>query len=93
MIKMNAQNSEKTYGDSLVMKSMVELNSNQLEKSLSYAIDATKWQEKEFGKDSKQYDFALSNLAFVYFQMGRYKESISIREEQLVRYNKTYGKQ
>lgn len=91
MIKMNAQNSEKTYGDSLVMKSMVELNSNQLEKSLSYAIDATKWQEKEFGKDSKQYDFALSNLAFVYFQMGRYKESISIREEQLVRYNKTYG--
>ena len=56
MIKMNAQNSEKTYGDSLVMKSMIELSSNQLEKSLSYAIDATKWQEKEFGKDSKQYD-------------------------------------
>ena len=91
MIKMNAQNSEMTYGDSLVMKSMTELSSNQLEKSLSYAIDATKWQEKEFGKDSKQYDFALSNLAFVYFQMGRYKESISIREEQLVRYNNLYG--
>ena len=80
-----------THGDSLLARSMEETMKNNIPEALEYAEKAVLWNEKNLGTDSPQYDVAVSNLAFVYFQNKDYDASISLRMDQLQRYELYYG--
>lgn len=80
-----------TRGDSLLVRSMEETMRNNIPAALEYAEKAVSWNEENRGTDSPQYDMAVSNLAFVYFQNKDYDASISLRMEQLQRYELNYG--
>lgn len=86
-----SQNAVMSRGDSLLAKSVEEIGKNNVAAALKYAKEAVLWNEDNHGKDSLQYDAAISNLAFLYFRNKEYDASIELRLEQLQRYESRYG--